>query len=1369
MSKQIAAVATRGDLVERARAEREQRAVLAVTQKAARKIFTFIKNATARRRFSQTALHELSTKLHQLRVFASALTSKGIVFCPPAAVLRDLLRSFLVAVAPYAFSQGLFLTPEVDLLANLTPWVLRSAEQASSDMNALCNPYLEACVLRLVIVMLLTLRRISTPRAKQTLLLDGIAALCRCRGDVPAPAVPAVAAAASERMRVHAVERLHFVTRAARPLCCALLRTDADAASISPSTSASSADCAVAAGAVELSIRLRCPDVFSQLLSIPFLVAFLEGSHAASLLRSDHTLTEALLAPAAEWCARGGALPAVEHVSGVVAVWPPELFLLGNVLQLVTEPASHGAHALAASALSVRSAGTLLRVIARCMACVPHSIWSGGTPILWVAPLVAPHPVSTTLAAAAAATKVTADQPSTTSTAAVVQHHSRTSASAPLPHRMPPLLAGQLRRLSGERLARALLHCCVWLDASCVRTPRLKLRPDEDPERASYEDSHSLEELLAALKIGGKGGDVGSLLSAAPSTPTAIFRGVWAAGSRLASTIFARRAAASERASHHHHSGGGSSSSAASHSHSSSSSTSSLSFSAAAAAVGAGPTVSDSVGHRRGTEASAHRGPVDVDAVYAYCAVYATLTAPTSTLSGSSKGSSSSEADDLVGRVYLLSTLAYTPSLRLSVTLWVVLVDKVGLREFVTDLAFRSKADPVAHGPWAVLALLTGTLGHLVPVLDDFELYSGHGLGAATSPTSSSASASSDGDALSLPSGCLPLRELRYFIRFLRDVLAHCEGIGVDAGASAAAAAALAAPDTSFWPRFRSSAVSLLTLLYDRHSARPLGPPGMWVIDSARADVHVHTAAVAAQAAGSTPGASGGGSSSRGGSGGAAVASPVSSGSSISSAGGWLRSAFGLGPRVSTDDDSTPRAGSGGGGRGHIHPSSPALPLVSMHHRQAPSAAHTGAGRIEGVSEREETIARRLLACRLPFTVPFTTRAALFNASRAADVTLNQAGVAPVRISVSRGPRLFEAAYAALANVRGDAWRRKISVEFVNEHGMVEAGIDAGGLFKELWTSLATLVFNPAYGLWKTTESSATGGGGELYPNPSSALCSGLPDEAAFEFCGRLLGKALYEGIFVGPVFAHFFLRAVCAACGLGSGGVNLHHLPSLDAELYRSLLLIKSLPADTVSDLSLCFTVPAETEGGAEVELVPGGAGTPVTASNRLRYIHLVANWRLNAAMARQTAAFARGLREVVPPAWLSPFSPHELQVLISGSGRAGIDVADLRAHTRYIGFSASDRIIRDFWMVASGLTPSDKAALLRFVTSCERSPPLGFSQLDPPFTIQHASSAGAGALPTASTCFHVLKLPTSYASADALRQKLLMAIHSGAGFELT
>lgn len=62
-------------------------------------------------------------------------------------------------------------------------------------------------------------------------------------------------------------------------------------------------------------------------------------------------------------------------------------------------------------------------------------------------------------------------------------------------------------------------------------------------------------------------------------------------------------------------------------------------------------------------------------------------------------------------------------------------------------------------------------------------------------------------------------------------------------------------------------------------------------------------------------------------------------------------------------------------------------------------------------------------------------------------------------------------------------------MQFINDAGASEAGIDAGGLFKEYWTRLAGIVFNAGYGL--LSESS----GRQLYPNPHASQLLGIPDQ----------------------------------------------------------------------------------------------------------------------------------------------------------------------------------------------------------------------------------------------------------------------------------
>lgn len=63
-------------------------------------------------------------------------------------------------------------------------------------------------------------------------------------------------------------------------------------------------------------------------------------------------------------------------------------------------------------------------------------------------------------------------------------------------------------------------------------------------------------------------------------------------------------------------------------------------------------------------------------------------------------------------------------------------------------------------------------------------------------------------------------------------------------------------------------------------------------------------------------------------------------------------------------------------------------------------------------------------------------------------------------------------------------------------------------------------------------------------------------------------------------------------------------------------------------------------------VELKPGGKDIPVTTANRIAYIHLVADYRLNKQIRPHCLAFRQGLANVVNLEWLRMFDQQELQV---------------------------------------------------------------------------------------------------------------------------
>lgn len=84
--------------------------------------------------------------------------------------------------------------------------------------------------------------------------------------------------------------------------------------------------------------------------------------------------------------------------------------------------------------------------------------------------------------------------------------------------------------------------------------------------------------------------------------------------------------------------------------------------------------------------------------------------------------------------------------------------------------------------------------------------------------------------------------------------------------------------------------------------------------------------------------------------------------------------------------------------------------------------------------------------------------------------------------------------------------------------------------------------------------------------------------------------QALYENMLVEMPFASFFLSKLLGT----SADVDIHHLASLDPEMYRNLLFLKSYEGD-VEELGLNFTVVNNDLGEAQVTVHASSSSFPI------------------------------------------------------------------------------------------------------------------------------------------------------------------------------
>jgi ubiquitin-protein ligase E3 C len=120
----------------------------------------------------------------------------------------------------------------------------------------------------------------------------------------------------------------------------------------------------------------------------------------------------------------------------------------------------------------------------------------------------------------------------------------------------------------------------------------------------------------------------------------------------------------------------------------------------------------------------------------------------------------------------------------------------------------------------------------------------------------------------------------------------------------------------------------------------------------------------------------------------------------------------------------------------------------------------------------------------IPFVIPFDTRVSVFRRLVLADKEREQQndrtgffgfGGRGNMASIRRD-HLADDGFIHLHNLGGSGLKKRLQIQFVDEYGMPETGIDGGGLFKEFLTALGKEAFDTNRGLWKHNSNQ------EVYP-----------------------------------------------------------------------------------------------------------------------------------------------------------------------------------------------------------------------------------------------------------------------------------------------
>lgn len=223
----------------------------------------------------------------------------------------------------------------------------------------------------------------------------------------------------------------------------------------------------------------------------------------------------------------------------------------------------------------------------------------------------------------------------------------------------------------------------------------------------------------------------------------------------------------------------------------------------------------------------------------------------------------------------------------------------------------------------------------------------------------------------------------------------------------------------------------------------------------------------------------------------------------------------------------------------------------------------------------------------------------------------------------------------------------------------------------------------------------------------------------------------------------------------------------ALDPDAHPAqLFLTTPLGQAPVEDMCLEFRAPTT---GVALGPTPDDS---VTSANVDDYVVALARYVACDGVAHAVACTVRGLGDVLEPRRLLMFTPGELADLVCGQLEVAWTAKSLLDSIVWShGYSADSKEAGMLCKVLEGFDQAHRRQFLQFLTGCPTLPPGGLQGLARPLNVTRKGTPGEtlrseidGSLPSASTCFHQVKLPP-YSTPAIMAERLVYAMQASAG----